>query len=1277
MRRLALLPLLLLLVVQAGHSATYVSRATGNWNATGTWAIQRTGTITTSTASATVTGSGTLFTTELAANNVLYTAAGVAIGTVKSITNATTLVLTANAASTNTGVNYFATSPSTPSVAADVVTINSPHTVTGNAAVTITSVTINTGGTLSQSSNLGTSGALNVQGTFNITNGTMTFGGLVTITNGTWNNSGNRPVTFQGGLTFNGGTFTSGTGTTTFGTNNQSIDGTTGLTFSGTVSIASSIVVTNKNDGVVRMVSAVTAGNASSTWINDVDSTVQVEGAFMTAGILTASASGNTVNYASTLAQTVKVPSGTPATYYNLTLSGASTKTMPSTAMTISNDFVLSGTTSATAAQALTVNGDINIGSGTTFNGNIFSHSVKGDFTNSGTFTALSSTITFNGSGTQTLTGSTTFFNVTVSNSGGGLSLAASTNMTLGTSGTLVLTSGKITTGSNFVITPRACNVPSVTRTGGWVNGNLRKAIPAGASTCTFEIGDANNYAPAVFTFPAGTGAGNLTASTTGTDHPQTGTVTSGIDPSNSVNRYWTFTNGGVTLPAATGYTVSLHFINGSTVDVDSLASVGSYSVEQWDGASWFPATVSASCTAVDGSHLCKTASSESGFGDFAIGGFRSGFNGIPGQFNTMETTASTSQILGRLYTKLAGTAFQVSVVAVDTTFFVRNNTPSTNQLTIDIIDSSGTPGTFDSTTNCWSGWVPPARAVIQSQTLTPSWTSGGLTVTINAPTRAIRDARIRITQTVGAATRQGCSVDRFSVRPANFTVSSTNANNTSQSGGTTIRTGGNFQLTATAVQSNGTTAVTAGYDGTPAIDNSKIIGSPNAGAIGGNFSAATGSAASGITFYYSEVGNFGLNIGGVFDSSYTSVDQSTDCVAGDFSNTLSGGKYGCSIGNALIAQNTGVSGFGRFIPDNFAISLNSPQFSTTCGTFSYVGQSFTYTTGSKPVITVTARNGTNNGLGNATTLNYANSNPSYQYMKLSNSADPLIISLNKSPYSSQGGRYTRFDALGGGATPTLDTSALPGTDADPTIGTFTDGVGTLTFSDAGFKFTRGATPDAEFSADIALAIKVIDSDSVEPASNPVTFGSATSGGGIAFSGGKPFRFGILRLLDAFAPLTGFSGNTVPVGVRAEYWTGTAFATNTSDSCTTLTEKNFVLYAHGGQITTTNLPTPTAGSNGAISLPSATLSAGLARVNVAAPSGGSAITQPGNARICMDLDASSPGNDSTCGAVTQANKAHLQGAWSGTTYSKDPSARIGFGLYGAQPNNFIFFRENY
>jgi hypothetical protein len=45
--------------------------------------------------------------------------------------------------------------------------------------------------------------------------------------------------------------------------------------------------------------------------------------------------------------------------------------------------------------------------------------------------------------------------------------------------------------------------------------------------------------------------------------------------------------------------------------------------------------------------------------------------------------------------------------------------------------------------------------------------------------------------------------------------------------------------------------------------------------------------------------------------------------------------------------------------------------------------------------------------------------------------------------------------------------------------------------------------------------------------------------------------------------------------------------------------------------------------------------------------------------------------------VSSAGRAYLQGNWTGAAWDQNPSARAAFGLYGSQPKNFIFFRENY
>ncbi len=560
-----------------------------------------------------------------------------------------------------------------------------------------------------------------------------------------------------------------------------------------------------------------------------------------------------------------------------------------------------------------------------------------------------------------------------------------------------------------------------------------------------------------------------------------------------------------------------------------------------------------------------------------------------------------------------------------------------TNTVQVDLVTGS-TGGS-----NC-----PGTPVTIAGTTQSVSLTSGrGTTGSFNLAISAYRDVRVRVRYPVASPTVTSCSTDNFSIRPTGFTVTSTNATQTGTSGTPAIKTGANFNLTAASL---------AGYDGTPSIDNTKVVGTPTAGTLGGSFGAApvgTGTA-TGASFFYSEVGNFGLNADAVRDTGFTSVDPSaTDCIASSTSNTLSGGKYGCWIGSNA----TGASGFGRFIPDNFNVAYTTPPtFGTVCGTFTYVGTGFTYATA---VMTVTARNGTSNGLTNAPTVNYAGA-----YMKLSNAAG---TSLNQAPYNTPGGRYTRFDALGGGTTPALDTSGLPPTAGDPAIGAFSGGSGTLTFAPGtGLAFTRSTTtPNAPFNADIALALNVVDTDGVAFAGNPASFGAATANNGIAFSSGKPMRFGRLTIRNA----NGSQLVALPVPLETQYWSGTAFITNAADNCTTLAGSNIMLSNPLGGFTVPPGSCTTSASN------PVSFSNGRGNLIMAKPSGGAV----GSVDLTVNLGTTAAGNTCVGGssvAHSAANKTYLQDAWTGGTYTVNPSARATFGVYKGS-DEVIFIRENF
>jgi hypothetical protein len=301
----------------------------------------------------------------------------------------------------------------------------------------------------------------------------------------------------------------------------------------------------------------------------------------------------STVDY-NGAAQTVSSQS-----YGHLTLSGSGTKTMPGSSMTLSGNFTMSGTPSATAAQALTVWGDFTIGNGCTFNASSYTHTLKANFSNSGTFTASTSTMTFNGNTAEDIGGSTstTFNNLTMNDSSG---VTLSTNTTVG--GTLTFTGGNLTTGSNTLIIN---STGSVSRTSGHVVGNFQKYIASGATSKTFEIGTGSNYTPADVTFDNVSVAGNLTASTNAGDHANIGSST--INSSKSVNRTWALTNSAITFSS---YSATFTFVAG---DVDAGAATNDFIVGRYNAGWTYPTvgTKTATTTQLTGA---------TSFGDFQIG---------------------------------------------------------------------------------------------------------------------------------------------------------------------------------------------------------------------------------------------------------------------------------------------------------------------------------------------------------------------------------------------------------------------------------------------------------------------------------------------------------------------------------------------------------------------------------------------------------------------------------------------------------------------------------
>ncbi|MBS0614349.1 MAG: hypothetical protein JSS24_14335, partial [Proteobacteria bacterium] len=448
--------------------------------------------------------------------------------------------------------------------------------------------------------------------------------------------------------------------------------------------------------------------------------------------------------------------------------------------------------------------------------------------------------------------------------------------------------------------------------------------------------------------------------------------------------------------------------------------------------------------------------------------------------------------------------------------------------------------------------------------------------------------------------------------RPSGFVVSNikrssdafANPAASTAAGTVFIAAGRPFTATVTAMESGGSATPNFGKE-SPAesvkFDASLVLPtSGNAPSVSGSLGAFSGGAATGTAFSWPEVGIIKL-IPRIADGDYLG--------SGDFIGTASGNV-------------------GRFIPDNFSVSLNTPAFGTGCGAggFTYVGQPFTYTVA--PVITATARSASG-----GTTLNYSGA-----LMRLSNA-------------SLTGRAYTPTPAA-----PALDVSGLPAPSADPVIADQGSGVATLTFgSGSGLKFTRGSAA-APFNANIALSINVIDLDGVA-ASNPVSFGGGT---GMAFSVSPNQRYGRLAMRNA----VGSELLDLPVPLTTQYYlNGSAgFVTNTDDVCTTAPVLTFSNYQSNLSVGETCVRD--SGSPGVSGVGCSTIVAGGYQAPVSA------------GVFNLKLAAPGAGNSGSL-SVTATAPVWLQYLWNASSgVNSNPSAQASFGVFPG-PASRIYQREVY
>lgn len=571
------------------------------------------------------------------------------------------------------------------------------------------------------------------------------------------------------------------------------------------------------------------------------------------------------------------------------------------------------------------------------------------------------------------------------------------------------------------------------------VTNNSTAPLPGG-----FTISDP-------FTLPAGLTAGTP-AYTAGT------TYTGGL---------WTISSG---MPAGATYTL--------TLPVTSHTTALTYTNTATANAPFGGLNLSASAT------LTVTANQAAGF-------------------NAFESTTAANATTGKIYTKVAGSGFNLDVVAIS-----MSNTQLTtfsNNVQIELLANSAAPGTGYGTDNC-----PTSNSIVQ--TIASAAISGGRsTVSFAAVNNVYRDVRVRITYASVTPAVVACSTDSFAIRPATLLVAASDSNwttagtanvlsNTSASGGVLHKAGQPFTLKATARDSAGNT--TSNYIA-PATMNSALSTCVGTGCTTGFGTVTLGTATvtSGVVTWsgasYSEVGAFNLTLQ---DQLFAQID-SGDGTAADCS-----GRYLCSAATAV----------GRFVPDHFAVSAplltNRSDYTSCSSTFTYLGEPL------KASFTLTAQ-----GAANNTTQNYTGT-----LAKLDLTA-PANLS---------------FAAIDQATPATLLTSRMS---VASSSGSWTNGVAdafvTLTFAKS------ATSADGPFKS-VAIGVAPMDGDNVTLASAALNLDSDNNGSN------DRYKLAATTLYHGRLALTGTCGTTnssLPMALAVQYYDSSngSFVNNSGDHCTT------------------------------------------------------------------------------------------------------------------------------
>lgn len=338
--------------------------------------------------------------------------------------NTSTLVMDGNGVTmTGTGTNSFnnltiagsvTAAATTPINVAGNLVGNGLFTHLGGGTFTLSGATKTITGTGLTFDNLTISGSVTVSSNIVVT-GNLTVSGTYTGSANVLTMSGTTKTISGAGTISFASLFIQGTVTTGIGfTIGTALDVTGSLTASaGTATFSTNSTLS----GTANLFSV-----AASSLQLGANAVLGVANA-LTGTVNTTTTTPNTINYNGSGNQSILAT----VTYHNLSLSTGGTKT---------------------AGGALTINGDLIIGTGVTFAGGSSSHTILGNWVNGGTFTT-SGTVTLSGNTNTALTGATTFNNLVMNKANQTNTITLNNNVVV--TGAATITQGTMFTGVHAI----------------------------------------------------------------------------------------------------------------------------------------------------------------------------------------------------------------------------------------------------------------------------------------------------------------------------------------------------------------------------------------------------------------------------------------------------------------------------------------------------------------------------------------------------------------------------------------------------------------------------------------------------------------------------------------------------------------------------------------------------------------------------------------------------------------------------------------------------------